>query len=242
VATTFVLDTCVLLADPQSPLRFDEHDVVLPLVVVEELGRKKTRLDEVGANARAAEELGASQTGGLRDAVRLRGGGSLRIELNGIVSDKLPTIVDPHTPDHRILATCLNLHEQSPAVLVTKDASLRIKGAQLGVPVQDYRGDTVPVEQLQSGLVEHRTDGDTIDSLFDEGKIVLDDVDAMVNQFILLRYGTSRSALARVVQAEPTVVVERVSNHVGAFGVEPRTSARPWLSINCSTRTSRLSL
>ncbi|MDH3250504.1 MAG: PIN domain-containing protein, partial [Acidimicrobiia bacterium] len=52
MATTYVLDTCVLLADPQSLLRFDEHEVVLPLVVVEELDRKKTRMDEVGANAR----------------------------------------------------------------------------------------------------------------------------------------------------------------------------------------------
>ncbi|HVR76770.1 MAG TPA: PhoH family protein [Acidimicrobiia bacterium] len=226
VANTFVLDTCVLLADPQSPLRFDEHDVVLPLVVVEELDRKKTRMDEVGANARSAirllEELGASQSGGLRDAVKLPGGGSLRIELNGVVSEKLPSILDPQTPDHRILATCLNLHENTPAVLVTKDAALRIKGAQLGIPVQDYRGDTVPVEQLQSGLVEHRTDGDVIDSLFEEGKIVLGDVQAMVNQFVLLRSGASRSALARVVQAEPTVVVERVPSHVRAFGVEPK--------------------
>ena len=178
VPSTFVLDTCVLLADPHSPLRFEEHDVVLPLVVVEELDRKKTRMDEVGANARAAirllEEFCASQSGGLREAVLLPGGGTLRIELNGIVSDRLPNVLDPHTPDHRILATCLNLHEKSPAVLVTKDASLRIKGAQLGVPVQDYRGDTVPVEQVQSGLVEHPTDGETIDRLFEEGKIALD--------------------------------------------------------------------
>jgi PhoH-like ATPase len=199
--------------------------VVLPLVVVEELDRKKTRMDEVGANARAAirllEELGASQSGGLREAVQLPGGGSLRIELNGIVSDRLPNVLDPHTPDHRILATCLNLHEQSPAVLVTKDASLRIKGAQLGVPVQDYRGDTVPVEQVQSGLVEHPTDGETIDRLFEEGKIALD-VAAMVNQFVLLRSGASRSALARVIQSEPTVVVERVPTHVRAFGAEPK--------------------
>ena len=141
---TFVLDTCVLLADPQSPLRFDEHNVVLPLVVIEELDRKKTRLDEVGANARAAirliEELGASKHGGLREPVALPGGGTLRIELNGITSERLPSALDPLTPDHRILATCLNLLEQTPAVLVTKDAALRIKGAQLGVAVQDYRG------------------------------------------------------------------------------------------------------
>ncbi len=226
MANTFVLDTCVLLADPRSPLRFDEHDVVIPLVVVEELDRKKTRLDEVGANARAAirlfEELGASRDGGLRDPAALPGGGRIRIELNGITSDRLPAVLDPSTPDHRILATCLNLPDDLHPVLVTKDAALRIKGAQLGVPVQDYRADTVPVEQLHSGVVEHVTDGSTIDRLFEEGKIELFGVEALVNQFVLLREGASRSALARVIQSEPTLVIERVPTHVKAFGVEPK--------------------
>ena len=226
MADTFVLDTCVLLADPQSPLRFDEHDVVLPLVVIEELDRKKTRLDEVGANARAAirllEELGASRNGGMREPVALPGGGTLRIELNGIASERLPAALDPQTPDHRILATCLNLVEKTPAVLVTKDAALRIKGAQLGVPVQDYRADTVPVEQLHSGLVEHLTEGEVIDRLFAEGKIELQGIEAQVNQFLILRAGASRSALARVIQSDPTVIVERAPTHVRAFGVEPK--------------------
>jgi len=226
VADTFVLDTCVLLADPQAPLRFDEHDVVLPLVVIEELDRKKTRLDEVGANARAAirllEEIGASRNGGMREPVALPGGGTLRIELNGIASERLPAALDPQTPDHRILATCLNLVEKTPAVLVTKDAALRIKGAQLGVAVQDYRADTVPVEQLHSGLVEHLTEGEVIDRLFAEGKIELEGVEAQVNQFLILRAGASRSALARVIQSDPTVIVERAPTHVRAFGVEPK--------------------
>jgi PhoH-like ATPase len=226
VADTFVLDTCVLLADPLSPLRFDEHDVVLPLVVIEELDRKKTRMDEVGANARAAirliEELGASRLGGMREPVPLPSGGTLRIELNGITSDRLPSALDPHTPDHRILATCLNLVDKTAPVLVTKDAALRIKGAQLGVAVQDYRADTVPVEQLQSGLIEHFTEGEVIDRLFDEGKIVLEGVEAEVNQFIILKAGTSHSALARVIESDPVVTVERVPTHVRAFGVEPK--------------------
>lgn len=226
VASTFVLDTCVLLADPGALLRFDEHDVVLPLVVVEELDRKKTRMDEVGANARSAirllEEVGASRDGGLREAVALPAGGSLRIELNNIESDRLPEPLDPHTSDHRILATCLNLDLTEDAVLVTKDAALRIKGAQLGVAVQDYRADTVSVDQLHSGLVEHPTSGDTIDQLFDEGKLELDDVEAGVNEFVILRSGASRSALARVIQAQPTVIVERMPTHVRAFGVEPK--------------------
>jgi PhoH-like ATPase len=226
VASTYVLDTCVLLADPNSPLRFDEHDVVLPLVVVEELDRKKTRLDEVGANARAAirllEDLGASSHGGMREPVTLPGGGSLRIELNGVVSDLLPAVLDPKTPDHRILATCLNLREQIDAVLVTKDAALRIKGAQLGVPVQDYRADTAEVDQLHSGVIEHQVDGETIDRLFDEGKLEIDSVTAAVNEFLVLRSGASRSALARVIQAEPRVVIERMPTHVRAFGIEPK--------------------
>jgi PhoH-like ATPase len=226
LASTFVLDTCVLLADPNSLLRFDEHDVVLPLVVVEELDRKKTRMDEVGANARSAirllEELGASSNVGMRDPVALPGGGSLRIELNGVHSDKLPSVLDPSTPDHRILSTCLNLIEDTAAVLVTKDASLRIKGAQLGVPVQDYRGDTAQVEQLHSGMVEHRVSGEVIDKLFDDGKMEIADITAPVNEFVVLRSGSSRSALARVVQGEPTVIVERMPTHVRAFGVEPK--------------------
>ena len=225
-SSTYVLDTCVLLADPNSLLRFDEHDVVLPLVVVEELDRKKTRLDEVGANARGAirllEDLGASTGGGMREPVKLPGGGSLRIELNGVVSDKLPSVLDPTSPDHRILATCLNLNETQDAVLVTKDAALRIKGAQLGVPVQDYRADTAQVDKLHSGVVEHRVSAETIDRLFDEGKLEIEGVRAPINEFVVLRHGPSRSALARIVQAEPTVVVERMPTHVRAFGVEPK--------------------
>jgi PhoH-like ATPase len=228
VARSYVLDTCVLLADPNAILRFDEHQVVLPLVVIEELDRKKTRLDEVGANARATirllEQLGASRDTGLRDPVALPGGGSLRIELNGIVSDKLPKVLDPATPDHRLLAACLNLADAgNEPVLVTKDAALRIKGAQLGVRVQDYRADTVQVEELASGVVEVVAEGDTIDRLFEEGKIALSGIDVLANEYVLLRWGQSRSAVARVIEVrDGEAIVERVSTHPRAFGVEAK--------------------
>ena len=223
---SYVLDTCVLLADPHAPVRFDEHEVVLPLVVVEELDRKKTRFDEVGTNARIAlrllEELGASRLGGLREPVGLPGGGTLRIELNGIVSDRLPTVFDPSTPDHRILAACLNLADQGlHPVLVTKDAALRIKAAQLGMTVQDYRADTVPVEELHSGVTEIDTPSDVIDRIYEENKVSLDGVTALVNEFVVLKAG-SQTALARVIESDPVVVVERVTNRPKVFGVEPK--------------------
>ena len=77
------------------------------------------------------------------------------------------------------------------------------------------------VDQHHSGLVEHITDGELIDRLFDEGKVEMEGLEAEVNEFLILRNGASRSALARVVQSGPTVL-ERVPTHVRAFGVEPK--------------------
>lgn len=227
MARRYVLDTCVLLADPQALFRFDEHDVVLPLIVIEELDRQKTRSDEVGANARFAlrllESLGASETGGLREPAGLPTGGTLRIELNGTQSPRLPAVFDPATVDHRILATCLNLSDGGDRpVLVTKDSALRIKGAQLGVDVQDYRADTVPVDELYAGAIEVDVDSHVVDQLFSDNKVSLPGVDALINQFVLLRSGPSQSALGHVVATEPETVVTRVSGNPRAFGVEPK--------------------
>ena len=224
---TYVLDTCVLLADPLSLLRFDEHDVVIPLVVVEELDRQKTRPDEVGANARRAiralEELGASEAGGLRVPATLDTGGSLRIELNGTHSDRLPKVLDPSTADHRILATCLNLVDSGlNTVLVTKDASLRIKGAQLSVEVEDYRADTVPVDESYSGVAEVEVESATIDQLYKEGKTVIASNELLVNQYVILKAMESQSAVGRVIDSVGGATVVRVPGSRQSFGIESK--------------------
>lgn len=224
---SYVLDTCVLLADPQAVLRFDEHDVVLPLVVIEELDRQKTRMDEVGANARRAirllEEMGASEHGGLSEPRTLPGGGSVRIEINGVHSDQLPEVLDPSTPDHRILATCLNLRDEGhPAVLVTKDASLRIKGAQLDVSVEDYRGDIVQVDESYSGVAETEVDQDVIDEIYDSGKAVIPELDGIINQYLILKGPGSASALARVAEEGMDPIAVRVPGSRHMFGIETK--------------------
>lgn len=224
---TYVLDTCVLLADPTAHLRFEEHHVVLPLVVVEELDRHKTRIDEVGANARRAirllEDQGASTSGGLALPVGLPGGGDLRIEVNGTVSDHLPEVFDPVTPDHRLLAVCLNLRDSGvDPVLVTKDAALRIKAAQLGVAVEDYRGDTVAVDESYSGMAEVSVDDAFVDTLYREGKVALPVAGLLVNQFVVLKAGESHSALGQVIQTVPEPVVVRIPGSRRAFGVESK--------------------
>jgi PhoH-like ATPase len=91
----------------------------------------------------------------------------------------------------------------------------------LGLEVQDYRGDTVPVEEFHSGVAEIGVGSDLIDRIYDQNKVTLESVRALINQFLVLRNG-SQSALARVIQSEPHTVVERVPNHLRVFGVEPK--------------------
>jgi PhoH-like ATPase len=226
---TYLLDTCVLLADPTALFRFDEHDVVLPLVVVEELDRKKSQMDDLGANARGTirllEELGASAPGGLSRPVRLPSGGTLRIEVNGNHSSSLPEVLDATTPDHRILSTCLQLAAaKTPAVLVTRDAALRIKAAQLGVEVQDYRADTVAVDESYSGVAEVACDAETVDRLYADGKVRLRAPSAalLVNQFLVLRGPGSQSAVGQVVETDPEPVVVKVAGNRRVFGIESK--------------------
>jgi PhoH-like ATPase len=181
----------------------------------------------VGSNARRAiralEKLGASEAGGLEYPRQLDTGGTIRIELNGAHSDRLPKVLEPTTADHRILATCLNLVDSGhPTVLVTKDASLRIKGAQLGVEVEDYRADTVPVDESYSGVAEVEVDGSTIDLLYAEGKAKLDQSDLHVNQYAILKAMGSQSAVARVIDTNRGTTVVRVPGSRQAFGIESK--------------------
>jgi PhoH-like ATPase len=150
-------------------------------------------------------------------------GGTLRIELNGTQSPRLPAVFDASTTDHRILANCLNISDNGDRpVLVTKDSALRIKGAQLGVEVQDYRADTVPVDERYTGAIEVNVDSHVVDELFSENKVCLPEVEALINQFVVLRSGPSQSALGHVIDTDPKTIVTRVSGSPRAFGVEPK--------------------
>jgi PhoH-like ATPase len=230
---TFVLDTCVLLADPNALARFDEHDVVVPLVVIEELDRKKAALDDVGRNARIAlraiEELRAASDAGLREPLRLPTGGTVRIESNH-VDVPLPPYLDRTKADHRILSVALGLR----GTLVTKDAALRIKGSQLGVSVEDYRGDTARTDEHATGILELDVDASALDQLHRDGKVQLDaevaDLSAAPtgelwpNACLVLRSGRSSSGLGRVIDVDEdgTATVHRVAGHRQVFGMAPR--------------------
>jgi len=166
---TYILDTNVLLNDPDSLFAFEENEVILPFTTIEELDKIKSRPNEVGANAREvarrlSEMISANDAGTLKRGLKLRNGGTLRIVA---VSDfenhkKLENDWDPTNKDNHILDVCRGLHAQAltlgcqPPILVTRDIVLRVKCDFLGIPCEDYKKNSV-AENPDRLFVGHTT-------------------------------------------------------------------------------------
>ena len=201
---TYVLDTSVLLADPRAITRFDEHDVVLPIVVLIELEAKRDH-PELGWAARHALRLierfridGGSLTEPL---VANDHGGTLRVELNHQDTTALPTALATDNNDHRILAVAKNLADEGHAVtVVTKDLPLRLKCSIVGLDADEYRNELAS-DPSWTGFVELEVERELIDELYAERVIDLAEArDLPCNTGIALVAGQlgSQSALGRV--------------------------------------------
>ncbi len=145
---TYVLDTSVLLADPRAIMRFAEHLVILPIVVISELESKRND-PELGYFARTALRLLDDlrlQHGGLSNPVPLGDrGGTLRVELNHVSLDVLPAGMRSSDNDARILAVARNVANDGHNVtVVTKDVPLRVKASAVGLTAEEYRNELVP--------------------------------------------------------------------------------------------------
>ncbi len=148
---TYVIDTNVLIQSPEAFECFEDNNVVLPIVVLEELDGIKNAEGEKGANARAAiRKLEVYRIrGNIIEGVQLSGGGLLRLEINcnHVV---LPESFPEQKADNRILKVCKELQEKGEnPILVTKDILLRVKAQILGLVAEDFTTEQVPEEQRQ---------------------------------------------------------------------------------------------
>ncbi len=200
---TYVLDTSVLLADPRSLLRFDEHDVVLPVVVLTELEAKRDH-PELGWAARDALRTleRFRRTGSLTDRLPANdAGGTLRVELNHQDTSALPPALKSDNNDHRILAVAKNLAEEGHDVtVVTKDLPLRLKASIVGLHADEYRNEHA-ADPSWTGFVDLDVDRDVIDTLYAERVVDLDVARELpCNTGVALIAGAigSQSALGRV--------------------------------------------
>jgi PhoH-like ATPase len=221
---TYVLDTSVLLADPGALKRFDEHDVVLPIVVITELEAKRAH-PELGYFARSALRL--------LDEYRLRhgrldapvpvsaAGGSLRVELNHSDQGVLPAGFRLGDNDSRILAVALNLRaEGADVTLVSKDLPMRVKASSVGLAAEEYRAE-LAVESGYTGMSELEVSSDVIENLYDQGVADVAAARDLPCHFGLRLLSPRGSALARVT---PDKQLRLVRGDREAFGVRGRSA------------------
>ncbi len=171
---TYVLDTSVLLSDPRAMLRFAEHEVVLPVVVVTELEGKRHH-PELGYFARQAlrllDDLRVSE-GRLDKAVGVgTDGGTLRVELNHTDPSSLPAGFRLGDNDTRILAVARNLaNEGADVTIVSKDLPMRVKASACGLEAEEYRHEQ-GVDSGWTGLQELEVSTEELDQLYDRGRV-----------------------------------------------------------------------
>ena len=154
VRKTFVLDTNVLLHDPEAIQKFKGNDVVMPLVVLEELDKMKRFTDELGKNARKVIQFIDGLKGDLFRGVLLKSGGSFSICLESKTGQRgaFPLALD--NTKHRILFAAYQLQQQKRegVVLISKDFVLRIKAESIGITGQDYENLKESFETLYKGI------------------------------------------------------------------------------------------
>lgn len=173
----YVLDTNVLLQDPNAIYSFDTNEIVIPAVVLEEVDSKKRYMDEIGRNARQVSRMidGFRERGKLHESIPLENGGTLRIELNHRSFQYLQDKFVEKTNDNRILAVALNLFLEEgkmksgrTVILVSKDALVRVKADAMGIQAEDFLSDrVVEFNQIYTGYEERYVDGELLKSFFE---------------------------------------------------------------------------
>ncbi|MDZ4665094.1 MAG: PhoH family protein [Bacteroidota bacterium] len=229
----FVLDTSVIIYDHNALRNFAEHDVVIPITVLEELDNFKKGNDTKNYSAREfiryIDQLSGNNT--LQDWTSINGPtrGKFKIEMHTSSKINAERIFDDKKADHRILNTALYTAEQNPkrkVVLVTKDINLRIKAKSLSLNAEDYEtGKIKTIDELYTGRSEiQKIKQDAITSIYNNGFCKADDVlkknQIIPNHYYILRNG-NQSVLARYNKDENTI--HRVVKSA-AFGVIPKNA------------------
>lgn len=210
---TYILDTNVLLSDPNCFNNFQDNDVILPILVLEELDKHKGRSDEVGRAAREVNRIldKISESGSLKDGVTLPCGGTLRVMSSPTGYSALlpPELVLGSSVDNMIIGFVLMLHKDEPnAILVSKDINVRVKCSSLNIEAQDYLSNraTDSAEHLYTGVKVVVVPYDVVEMFYARDSIHVDNVTSeklYPNQILVIKSvdangNTIKSVIGRV--------------------------------------------
>lgn len=232
VKKTYVLDTNVLLSDPNSLNSFEENDVIIPLLVLEELDKHKNRPDEVGRNARqvnrALDDMRKEDVSLMR-GVKLPSGGTLRVCAR--INDRVPQEFDAAKVDNQIIALVADIRGFSEGsldpILVSKDINVRVKCDAVGIKCQDYLKMRVADDprKFYKGVEVLEVEEHLIDEFYQQGSIdPPSGAKLYPNQILIIKSvrdgHTTKSAILRCIdQTKPLVPIAKIDQ---AYGLKPR--------------------
>lgn len=230
---TYVLDTNVLIQAPQALRSFENNEVVIPLVVLEELDLHKKDAGEVGASVRAAirllEEI--RQGGDLLTGAPTPEGGNVRVEKN-CVDVPLPKDLPEHKSDNRILKVCLGLQANAapghPVILVTKDILLRIKAQIVGVMAQDYTTEQVSRKNSQFDDGIGYLPGDEQEKIAPLMRPILDNLEQLVDSNEEERYKNESELQGKVEEIFDRGIIQAEALNF----IRGRSIVNTWLIID----------
>ena len=226
----YILDTNVLLHDPDSLLNFAENNVLIPIEVIEEIDRFKRESTELGQNARTVSRMldGYRGEGSLSEGVRLPTGGKLKIAFHKKdLSRNGHSVFTENTVDNRILSLAQAVQKAQPknhTILVSKDINLRIKADALGLEAEDYETDRVYIKDLYTGMIELMVSPDKMASFRANGELELNGgKQYFPNEFCTLTDETNpkRTALTKV-DASGSKLLPIIDCREGVWGIKPR--------------------
>ena len=225
----YIIDTNVLLHDPNSLLSFADNHVLIPIEVIEEIDRFKRESSELGQNARSVSRMldGFRGEGSLSEGVKLPNGGKLQItfQKNGHVNGDAH--VNGNSVDNRILSLAANIQKaqpKNPTILVSKDINLRIKADALGLQAEDYETDRVFITDLYTGVMGMAVATNKMASFRANGELGLDSgKQYFPNEYCTLTDETNpkRTVLTKV-GATGTKLIPIIDCREGVWGIKPR--------------------
>lgn len=248
VKKIFVLDTSVILHDHNAINNFHEHDVAIPIMVLEELDQFKKGNDSLNFEAREfirfLDKLSAEHS--LQEWIPLGNpeGGRFHVEMHESSTIDAQKVFGERKPDHRILNGALYLKEQFPdhkVVMVTKDVNLRLKAKALELSAEDYRfGKVKNMDDFYTGkTVVTGISSEVIDRFYQDGYCMPADVgliDPIPNQYFILRNGKD-SVLAFYNAFDGRM--EKVEKRL-AYGIKPRNAEQAFALHAVMTEQIRL--
>ncbi len=225
----FVIDTNVMLNDPNSVFAFQDNLVLIPITCIEEIDKFKRDQNERGRNARMVsrylDQLRQGSDTSLAEGVELEGGGTLRVELGYQAIVNYPFRNGTLTNDDRILAVCLDAQKNQdglPVVLLTRDTNLRIRADAIGIHAEDYLTDNTDIDTLYSGIRKMVVPDEVIDRLYHDREIDAFGENLTSNEFILFKseVESGHTGIGRV-SADLSKIVAGGTNQP-VWGVSPR--------------------